>query len=113
MLVLCGLQPRPYEGLAALQAHDRSFLRVVAVLLAAARIATDGLEMRIRVGADPHVRPSRGDGEPLDPLEDGRIAQQCAVVTRIPGPTHTTGSPIDWVGIRAVAQLEGRTLARG
>ena len=86
---------------------------MVAVLLAAARIATDGLEMRIRVGADPHVRPSRGDGEPLDPLEDGRIAQQCAVVTRIPGPTHTTGSPIAWVGIRAVAQLEGRTLARG
>src|SRR5690606_29221131 len=40
--------------------------RVVAVLLAALRVASGGLEVAVGQGADPDVRPRRRDGQPAD-----------------------------------------------
>jgi hypothetical protein len=37
---------------------------VVAVLFAASRVATGGLQVTARVDGDPYVGPCRGDGNP-------------------------------------------------
>src|SRR5439155_12402062 len=39
---------------------------VVAVLLAAARVARRGLDVAVGIGADPHLGPGRRDGERID-----------------------------------------------
>ena len=52
----------------------RAVPRVVAVLLAAR-----GLEMAVRPGRDPDVRPGRRDHDLADPLEDFRVADRPAV----------------------------------
>src|SRR2546421_4264895 len=52
---------------------------VVAILLAAARVTTGRLEMAAGVGADPDVRPGRGDGEALDPASRFPIADGAAI----------------------------------
>ena len=68
--------------------HDASVLElvsvlppplVIAVLSAATRITTDGLNVRVPRRRDPHVRPRRWDRERLDAREDDRIAHDLAV----------------------------------
>src|SRR6185503_21217947 len=51
--------------------------RVIAVLLAAARIAAGRLEVAIAVRADPHLFPGRRNRERLDAREDLLVAH-CA-----------------------------------
>ena len=53
-------------------------LRMVAVLLASARVATRGLEMAACGSADPHVRPGRRNGERADAIQDGVVAHRLA-----------------------------------
>src|SRR5690606_33626464 len=59
---------------------------VVAVLLAAARVAAGGLEVAARVGADPHVLPRGRDHERLDagPLRFGYERAVGGVVREAP-----------------------------
>jgi hypothetical protein len=47
---------------------------VVAVLAAACGIGADGLDVALRIGADPHVLPGRRDNQGLDAGQDLRIA---------------------------------------
>ena len=79
-----GLQPRVL-AVAALGAP----LRVVAVLLAAARVAARGLDVAARRGRDPDVAPGRRDREPLDAVEPRAIAQRQAA--RVEEAKATTG----------------------
>jgi hypothetical protein len=51
-----------------LVSNDPPF-RVIAILLAAARIASGRLEMAARIRTDPDVRPRRGDYERADTAE--------------------------------------------
>ena len=68
---LADLRQRRAEGdhpvVLGLVAH-RLPSRVVAVLLAAARVAAGGLQVAVRRRADPHVRPRRRDRQRLDLL---------------------------------------------
>jgi hypothetical protein len=50
--------------------------RVIAVLLAPARIAPRRLDVAVRRGTDPHVGPGRGNGKGSDPLEHMAIAER-------------------------------------
>ena len=57
--------------------------RVIAVLLAATRIAAGGLDMTVGLRADPHICPGRGNGKRLDALE-GRSIRFAALYGFIP-----------------------------
>src|SRR5262249_22693981 len=50
--------------------------RVIAVLLAPLRIASRRLEMSVRAGTDPDVRPRGGNRERADPRERGGVAER-------------------------------------
>src|SRR5207237_142498 len=58
---------------------DRRPLRVIAILLAAARIAARGLQMAVRVGAYPDVCPRRWNREGADASERRARADAAAV----------------------------------
>ena len=71
-------------GSAAANAGIRSYLvssrvgapvRVIAVLLAAARVAAGRLQVAARIGADPDVGPRRRHRQPGDPLQLRRMAE--------------------------------------
>ena len=67
-------------------------LRVVAVLLAAAGIAAGGLQVAMRVGADPHIRVGRGDHQCGDACEGFAVAYSLAIGIEVdetvaPAPT--------------------------
>src|SRR5204863_8464424 len=53
--------------------------RVVAVLLAPARVARGGLDVAVRIGADPDLDPGRRDGERVEALALDRIADRRAL----------------------------------
>src|SRR5207248_511068 len=66
--------------------------RVIAVLLAAAGVPSDGLKMTARIGTDPDVGPGRRNHERSDALELGRIADfpsSWRHVPELPPRTHT------------------------
>ena len=48
-------------------------LGVIAVLLSPSRIVTGGLDMAVRVGANPHSLPGRRDRERADARQDGLV----------------------------------------
>jgi len=52
---------------------------VVAVLLPAARVTTDGLQMAMGEGRYPHVTPRRRDGKRPNPAQDGEVPHSRAV----------------------------------
>src|SRR5439155_9118681 len=56
---------------------------VVAVLLAPGGVDPGGLEMPVRVWADPHLVPGRGDREVADPLEHSLIGDAPAALIAI------------------------------
>jgi hypothetical protein len=67
--------------------------RMVAVLLAAAGVARGGLDVALRIGADPHVGPGRGDDQRFDaaPLAVG----DARAVGRVEGPARALALPAD------------------
>src|SRR4029450_12423383 len=68
---------------------DLAPARVVAILLAPAGIAADGLDVAPGIGADPDVGPGRRDGQRPDAFQGGRIAHRASggatVTERSPG----------------------------
>jgi hypothetical protein len=52
---------------------------VVDVLPPAGRIRADGLDVSVRVGADPDVIPGRWDDELANPLENLCVRDPCTV----------------------------------
>ena len=59
---------------------------VIAVLLAAARVAAHRLDVAAPARADPHVGPGRRDHQPADALQRGVVAHQVAVGIAIVEP---------------------------
>src|SRR5207237_455078 len=53
--------------------------RVIAILLAGARVAADGLDVAMRRRADPDVAPRRRDRQRADAREGGPIAHPTAL----------------------------------
>src|SRR4029079_1320550 len=53
--------------------------RMVSILLATFGIAAGCLDVTVRKGTDPHVRPRRRDGKRFDPAEDIRLCEPGAV----------------------------------
>jgi hypothetical protein len=64
-------------------AADLVPLRVVAVLLAPARIAAAGLQVAARAGTDPDVGPGRRDRQRADPRQHFGIAHPPAIGIRV------------------------------
>lgn len=56
---------------------------VVAVLLAPGSVDSGCLDVATLIGADPHVLPSRRDGERSDPLEHVAVANRLAVLSHV------------------------------
>ncbi len=52
---------------------------MVAVLLAPARIAAGGLDVAVRIGADPHVGVGGRDGQGADAVDGGGVPHRLAV----------------------------------
>jgi hypothetical protein len=61
-----------------LVAHAAPF-RMVAVLLASARVAARGLQVAVGLRADPDIGPGRGNHERLDALERGFVRDRLAL----------------------------------
>jgi len=59
--------------------------RVVAVLLAAARVARGRLDVAVGIGTDPDLGPRRRDGERVDPLALAPI-RDAQTVGQVVGP---------------------------
>ena len=57
--------------------------RVIAILLAAARVAAGGLKMAARVGRDPDVLPCRRNHQRPDAVQLGLVAQHAASGSQI------------------------------
>jgi hypothetical protein len=74
--------------------------RVVDVLLAPSRIATHGLDVAVRIGADPHARPCRRNAQRLEARERVGIADD-----------PTVGIAVDEAFARAVPRDPGRAIA--
>src|SRR5690606_8581349 len=90
------------EGHEAIELARAAFglpLRVVAILLAPARVAASGLQMSVGVWTDPDIGPRRRDRQLADPGERGLVAQQAAA--RI---------PVTESAARAPARVAGRTV---
>src|SRR4029079_9407718 len=86
--------------------------RVLAILLAAARVPARGLQVAALVGADPHVGPRRGDGEAPDPLERRLVVDAFALCIHIPeaGPLALAREP--FLVVARIAQPPHRHGAR-
>ena len=65
---------------------DLAPMRVVAILLAAPRVASGRLQVATRVGTDPDIAPGGRDGEPLDPVDRLRVSDGAAVRIQIGEP---------------------------
>ena len=74
--------------------------RMVAVLLAPARVAAGRLQMTVRVGANPHLGPGRRNSQRPDAPQYVDVADQCAVGTAVVEPV-----------LRGVARNAGRGVA--
>jgi hypothetical protein len=61
-----------------LVAHGAPF-RMVAVLLASARVASGGLQVAVGLRADPDVGPGRRNDERLDPFQGGLVLDHFAL----------------------------------
>ncbi|MNJ51374.1 hypothetical protein D3C77_466760 [compost metagenome] len=59
---------------------------MIAILLAATGIAPGGLDMTLRVGADPHIGIGRGNGQGLDPRQGGGVADTLAAGIEVDEP---------------------------
>jgi hypothetical protein len=66
--------------------------RMIAILLASARVAADYLNVSERVGADPHLRPRRRDHERLDSMEHCRIGHRSAVGADVSEASRPAGA---------------------
>jgi hypothetical protein len=62
-------------------------LLVVEILAAARGIASDRLDMPVRVGADPHLLPCRWDYQVLDALQRRPIGDGCAIAILVGEPS--------------------------
>jgi hypothetical protein len=56
---------------------------VVEVLAPPSGIGANGLDVTEGIGADPHVFPSRRDGELADPLEDFRVLDPVSLLVQV------------------------------
>src|SRR5207253_10303820 len=57
--------------------------RVVAVLLAAARVATRGLQVSASIGTDPDVRPGWRNGQRLEPHQHLGVGDALALAIEV------------------------------
>jgi hypothetical protein len=96
--------PEPDQPIELPSVPARAKRRVVSVLQATTGIATDGLQMARRIGADPDVRPCRRDREPLDPGERGRVADQPS--GRPPVPERATRTLAPNAGVAVVCVVK-------
>src|SRR5207248_7732627 len=78
--------------------------RVITVLLAAARVTAGGLEMASRARRDPHLLPGRRDGQGLDPVECGGVADALAVGTGVFELLPLADAPYARLVVRGVDQ---------
>src|SRR5205823_2993741 len=67
--------------------------RVVAVLLAPPRVPAGGLDVAALVGADPHVRPRRRNGQRPDPLQRGFVEDPLPVRSDVREPLAGSFAP--------------------
>ena len=85
--------------------------RVIAVLLAAARIAAGGLHVAERMRADPHVPPRRRDGERRDPADRLLVGHGASVGIHV--AEARTAEPADARRASVVHVAESRGGGRG
>jgi hypothetical protein len=83
---------------------DLSEPRVISVLLASFRVAARGLDMAVRVGANPDVLPCRGDGQRPDPPENVRLGESYPVGPAISKTASRLLSVYARPGIRDIPQ---------
>jgi hypothetical protein len=96
--------------------------RVVAVLLAALGVAPGGLQMAVRVRADPNVRVGGRDRELADPVEGRRVLHLAAVRLHVgealagllaADPGLLVGDVAQPGGFRGLARIDDRFCGRG
>jgi hypothetical protein len=78
--------------------------RVVAVLLAPARIAAGGLQVTARVHADPHLGVGRRNGQRADARQGRRIAHRMALPIAVAEPLARAPARVARIGIGDVDQ---------
>jgi len=71
---------------------------MVAVLLAAARIATGCLQVSAHVRADPNVSPGRRDREALDAIQSHGLSKHAAPMVYVP-KAPSDAAPLDWYAL--------------
>ena len=67
--------------------------RVIAVLLAAARVAPGRLQVTAGIRADPHIGPRRRDDQRLDPCQLGRRGNRAAVRPDVANACRRANAP--------------------
>jgi len=78
--------------------------RVVAVLLAALRVAPCRLQVAALVAADPDIRPCRRDGKRLDALDRLRVADACAVAIQVLEAFTAVPARVALLAVAGIAQ---------
>jgi hypothetical protein len=62
---------------------------MIAILLAALRIASGRLDVPALVWTDPHIRPGRRHGQRANAIEHGRVANRLSVGAKVDEPIST------------------------
>ncbi len=83
---------------------DLTPTRMVAILLAAARIPPDRLQVPVRIGTNPHIFVSRRDGELADPGQRVLIADLAAIGMAIAKSRACTNPGNTWLAVADIAQ---------
>src|SRR5207248_5954905 len=81
--------------------------RVIAILLPAARVAPDGLNMPARIRTNPDICPRRWNDQRLDSTEHGRILDGTAAWQHITEPLRHPDPPDTRRGINVYVSKAG------
>src|SRR5206468_7729395 len=81
--------------------------RVIAILLPAARVAPDGLDMPARIRTNPDISPSRWNDQRLDSTEHRRILDRTAAWQHITEPLRRPDPPDTQRGINVYVSKAG------
>src|SRR5690606_25178060 len=93
-----------FDASELLAAAQRRPGRVVAILLAPARVAPGGLEVAVPAAADPDVAPGRRDGQRVDAPAGGGVADGPAIGIEVTEALAVRDAPDAGFGIRDMRQ---------
>src|SRR6266436_1768638 len=81
--------------------------RVIAILLAAARVSSDRLDVPVRNGTDPHIGPCRGNGEVPDAAKRDQVVDRRSVGSEVAKAGPVTHPPEARLPVGDVPKLSG------